>query len=753
MAEALAGREPGSLRLLITEKPSVARDVARALSRQEEKFANRGGFLEGQRHVITWAIGHLLELCEPQDYAPSLKAWRLDDLPILPAEFRLKPMPRTRSQLEVIEALLRSPAFSEVINGCDAGREGELIFRHLVEASEAEGLRIRRLWVSAMTDEAILEALEGLGDGTDYENLEAAARCRSESDWLVGINATRGMTKKCGGGILLSVGRVQTPTLAILAEREREIAAFVPEKYWEIEAVLGVPEGSYEGSWFSGEARDGRLSSEEAAQSVAGRVRGQPGRVEEVEAKRKSHLPPMLFDLTQLQRDMNRRYGFSASRTLSLAQDLYEKFKVITYPRTDSRFLSGKNIPLLGATLRAVGEVSDALGSAVGPLVGPDAGRLPITGRVVNDARIHDHHAIIPTLKAAAATKLKADHAKVFDAVARRFVAAFYPAAVVEDTSVVTAVAGETFRSRGRVVLERGWLAVEDAPWLTGGSRGAARAAADENGDGPAPPLPRLEQGMAVETIGVEVLAKETRPPARHTEASLLQVMETAGKLLDDDELQEAMKERGIGTPATRAAIIERLIDVEYLERDRRSLVATPKGLELIAAIPTRELVSPVLTGAWEAKLREVERGDLARSAFMRDIEGFVGRMVEDIKALDTEGLASRMRRNLGPCPRCHEGEIMEGPRSYYCSRGKAETPCDFYIWKTVAGRVLRPLEAAKLLADGRTFLLRGFRSRAGRRFSAFLTLTDEGVKFAFPERKDAQKGARRGAAGASEGS
>lgn len=765
VAEALAGRPDASLSLIIAEKPSVARDIARALARDEGKFKNGGGFLEGESHVITWSIGHLLELCEPQDYVPAQKAWRLDDLPILPGDFRLKPLPRTKPQLNVITSLLLSPAFGSVVNACDAGREGELIFRHLVEASGAPGLSIKRLWISAMTDEAIRDGLATLGDGSDYENLGAAARCRNESDWLVGINATRGMTKKCGGGVLLSVGRVQTPTLAILAEREREIAAFVPSKYWEIEADFTAPQGTYRGSWYSAGAHDGRLPDAAAAQEVAGRVTGQPGQVAEVDSKRKSHPHQLLYDLTQLQREMNRRYGFSASRTLSLAQDLYEKFKVITYPRTDSRFLSGRNIPLLGATLRAVAGVSAELEGLVAPVTA--LGRLPITGRMVNDARVRDHHAIIPTLKAAAGAKLKGDHARVFEAVARRFVAAFYPAAVVEDTTVVTAVAGETFKSQGRVVVEKGWLAVEEAFWLTGRSSGFA----DEEG-GSRAELPRLEEGTAVTTAGVEVLEKETRPPARYTESSLLQMMESAGKLLDDEELQEAMKERGIGTPATRAAIIERLIEVGYIERDRRSLVATPKGLELVSSIPTRELVSPVLTGQWEAKLREVERGELGRRAFMTDIQAFVTRMVDEVKAMEATGLAERMQRVVGKCPRCGDGDIIEGFRSYHCSRGKktrkgpateAQTaggaagteaaapenaaeatdgrpPCDFYVWKVVAGRPLRPLEAQKLLADGRTYLLRGFRSRAGRRFSAFLTLTDEGVKFAFPERKEGGK-------------
>lgn len=738
MAEALAGREPGSLTLVVAEKPSVARDIARALSRDGDKMKARQGFLEGETHVVTWAIGHLLELAEPEDYDPALKRWRLEDLPIVPEVFRLKPIARTKSQLDVVLALLRSPAFGHVVNACDAGREGELIFRHLMEAS-GSALPVRRLWISAMTDEAIREGFAGLGEGRDYEDLEAAARCRSESDWLVGINATRGMTRKCG--VLLSVGRVQTPTLAILAEREREIQAFVPEKYWEVEATFdslagsAAPPGSsdassrtYRGTWFGPEATDGRLRDRERAAAIAARVSGRAGTVESVERRRKNQAPPLLYDLTQLQRDMNRRHGFSASRTLSLAQDLYEKYKVITYPRTDSRFLGGKIIPLLAATMRAVAGVSEALAAAAAPLL--EAGKLPITGRQVNDSRVRDHHAIIPTLKAAQAAKLRGDHQKVFDAVARRFLAAFYPPAVLEDTTVVTAVEGETFRSRGRVVVERGWLAVEEAGWLTGSAGRADGEAAAEQ-----PDLPALEERQPVRALQAEVLDKETKPPPRYTEASLLQVMETAGKLVDDEELQEAMKERGIGTPATRAAIIERLIEVGYLDRDRRALVATPKGFELVAVIPTRDLVSPALTGQWEAKLRQVERGDLGRAEFMAEIQAFVARMVSEVRELNAEGLAARMQRNLGKCPKCG-ADVVENRKAYTCSRWKEG--CDFHVWKVIAGRLIRPLETAKLIAEGRTYLLRGFRSKAGRRFAAFLVLTDEGVKFAFPERKSA---------------
>jgi len=716
----LAGRPPGSLILVIAEKPSVARDIARALGRLGDKLGAGPGCLVGDRYVVTWAVGHLLELCEPEDYSPSLKRWRLEDLPIIPPAFRLRPVQRTASQLEVVLSLLRSPVFRKVVNACDAGREGELIFRHLMEAA-GSSLPVERLWVSAMTDEAILEGFAHLRDGREYERLEDAARCRSESDWLVGINATRGMTRKCG--VLLSVGRVQTPTLAILAEREREIQAFVPEKYWQVRATFRADPGQWTGMWLGPEGQEGRLPTEEAARGVAGRVDGRTGRVRSVDRQRRSQAPPLLHDLTQLQREMNRRYGFSAARTLSLAQDLYEKYKVITYPRTDSRFLSGKVLPLLRPTLAAVGEVSSELGRLVEPILAAE--RLHITGRLVNDQKVRDHHAIIPTLKAASASRLKGDHLKVFEAVARRLVASLYPAAVFEDTDVVTEVEGEAFRSRGRVVLEAGWLNVEG---------GQPVGVEGETGD----VLPPLTPGLACVATDVEVLAKETKPPPRYTEASLLQVMEGAGRLVDEEELQEALKERGIGTPATRAAIIERLIEVGYVERDRRSLVVTQKGLELVSVIPTRDLVSPALTGMWESKLRRVEDGSLARAEFMGEIRSFVERMVDEVKSMDAEGLAQRMRRTVGRCPRCG-AEVVAGPRAYSCSRWKEG--CGFYVWRTVAGRPLKPVEVTRLLEEGRTGLLRGFKSKAGRRFAAYLTLAESGITFAFPEKTGGGKG------------
>jgi len=714
--------------LVIAEKPSVARDIARALG----SFRRAQGYLESPDTIVTWAVGHLVELAEPEDYDPRYRVWRLEDLPILPSVFRLRPIARTRAQLEVIRRLLARPDVRVVVNACDAGREGELIFRYLMEAAAPpRPLEVRRLWLSALTEEAIREGFGRLRDGAELDRLAAAARCRSQGDWMVGINATRGMTRRAG--TLVSVGRVQTPTLALLVQREQAIESFVPRAYWVVEAnfePVAEPARAYRGRWFDPASGEDRVWDEAHAAALVGRVRGAAGSVERVEQEEVAEPPPLLFDLTQLQREMNRRHGFTAQKTLRLAQELYERDKAITYPRTDSRFLPGSLVPVVYRVMRALAEASQpAYREVAGVLLET---KLAFTGRVLNDKKVTDHHAIIPTPNARGASGLKGDHLRVYEAVARRFVAVFYPPAVIESTTVVTRTAGEAFRSRGRLIVSPGWLAVDES----------GRPGGDEEEQA----LPALEKGTPVRAEEVLPVEKATKPPPRYTEASLLQAMDTAGRLVDDEELQEAMKDKGLGTPATRAAIIERLIEVGYVERERRTLQPTAKGLELVASIPTRDLVSPALTGLWESRLRAVEAGGLSRREFMADIREFVGRLVRDIAALDAGGLKEKMRRVVGPCPRCGS-DVIEGRQAYACSTGKEN--CGFYLWKTVAGRRLRPGEAEAILSGKRTGLLRGFRSRTGRPFAAYLELGEDGsARFVFPERKPRAAGARGRTAG-----
>ncbi|MHB8171358.1 MAG: DNA topoisomerase III [Thermincolia bacterium] len=729
------------MKLIIAEKPSVARDIAKVLG----KFASRDGCLENQQYIITWAIGHLVELAQPEDYDSGLKLWSLGSLPIVPQEFRLQASRGTYKQFKVVKELLARRGLDEVINACDAGREGELIFRYIYQLASCK-LPIKRLWISSLTDEAILAGFQALRDGQQFEALAQAARCRSESDWLVGINGTRGFTKKCG--TLLSIGRVQTPTLAILVKREKEIQNFVSEPYWQVEAVFTTPEGKYKGLWFGkGKGQNGeRLDARQDAEVVAAKVKGQSGRVVIFEQKEQKQSPPLLFDLTELQREMNKRFGFAASKTLKVAQSLYEEVKLITYPRTDSRYISKDMVKTLPGILRkiGVGEYRDFCQDILGKE------KLLLTPKAVNDGKVTDHHAIIPTGKTPNLQGLSKDQLRVYDAVVRRFLANFFPSAVLQNTTVVTGVAGETFRTKQKVVMVPGWRAVY-----------GGETSEDEVLD-----FPPLAKGIEVTTVKAEVLEKETKPPNRYTEASLLSAMETAGKLVEDEELREAMKHGGLGTPATRAAIIERLIKVGYVERQKKNLIPTEKGIRLIQAIPVPELISPELTGSWEKKLAHIQQGTYTRTEFMKEITAFVRRIVEQVKTMgnvtipdgpakgkegagksegkDTTGGkgAPRERKSatrevatareagskqLGLCPRCG-GVIIQGKKGYGCSNWKQG--CDFVIWMEMAGKKLTLKQVQTLLDKKNTGLIKGFKAPNGTLFAASLVIKEGRVTF-----------------------
>src|ERR671938_629428 len=707
--------------LVIAEKPSVGRDLAAALP---GAFAKNEAYLESDDYVVTWAVGHLVELAQPEDYDEKLKKWRMADLPIVPDDFRLKPRDaKSQKQLNVIRKLLERDDVDRVINACDAGREGELIFAYIYESAGAKK-PVQRLWISSMTKQAIREGFERLRPGAQLEPLEAAARSRSEADWLVGMNATRAATirgRAWVGGVV-SLGRVQTPTLAMIVKREREIQAFVPEPYWVVRAAFQPP---YEGLWFEGD--ETRIKEGARADEIVERVSGKDGEVESVERKEQSERAPLLYDLTSLQRDANRRFGFSARRTLQAAQSLYEDKKAITYPRTSSRYLSGDMVPLLkptAETLEPIGEYAAAARFVLG------LDQLPLQ-RVVNDARVDDHHAIIPTDVEHDVGRFSPDERRIFDLVARRFLAVFHPPARYARTTIVTLVEGERFRTRGKVTLEAGWRAVY------GVESDEERKAQEEEGEGEGIELPELRQGQKVRCLTAASEAKETKPPPRYTEATLLSAMETAGKLVDDEELREAMKERGLGTPATRAETIETLIRREYVERAARELHPTPKGLQVITMLEAHPLTSPELTGGWEKRLADIEHGSGDREAFMKEIEGFTRSTVEQIAALDREKLRPE-RVELGPCPRCGE-TIRENSRAYGCTSWKSreEPGCGFVIWKRVAGRTITPEVARQLLEEGRTReVLSGFRSKGGKPFRARLVLNGEGkVEFEFPTR------------------
>jgi DNA topoisomerase III len=718
--------------LVIAEKPSVARDIVDALP---GSFDSNKEFYEGDEYVVTYAVGHLLELTPPEDYDERFKKWRMDDLPIIPKEFHVRPRDaKSKKQLNVIHKLLKRDDIDRVINACDAGREGELIFTHVYETSGVDK-PVERLWISSMTKQAIREGFEKLRPDQQLEPLRDAARSRSEADWLVGMNATRAATirgRAWVGGVV-SIGRVQTPTLALIVKREREIQAFVPEPYWLVHATF---DPRYEGLWFEGE--ETRLKDGKRAEEIVEKVKGKTGKVESVERKEQSERAPLLYDLTSLQRDANRRFGFSARRTLSAAQSLYEGKKAITYPRTNSRFLSGDLVPQLkptAGTLLPIPEYKDAARYVLG------LEQLPL-GRVVNDNKVDDHHAIIPTDIDHDLSSFSPDERRIFDLIARRFLAVFHPPARYARTTVITEVEQERFRTRGKVTLEAGWRGVY------GVEADETKQKQDEDAEGEGE-LPELKQGQEVKCVEAESEAKETKPPPRYTEATLLSAMETAGKFVDDEELREAMKERGLGTPATRAEIIETLIRREYIERVSKDLQPTPKGLQVVTMLEANPVTSPDLTGDWEKQLRDIEHGNGDRDAFINGIADFTKSTVEEIANLDKEKLRPE-RAELGLCPRCgaETGEIIrENAKAYGCTSWKSreEPGCGFVIWKRVAGRTLTPEIARQLLEEGRTReVLSGFRSRAGRPFRARLVMDKDGkVEFEFPvsRKRQAEEG------------
>ncbi len=694
--------------VIICEKPSVARDVAAALYGKAAKKS--GDFYEGPGGVVAFAVGHLLEQVDPDQYDARFKKWRYEDLPIIPDEFRYTARDaRSGKQLAALHRVMAAKDVDLLVNACDAGREGELIFKLILQTAPARArtLPVKRAWFSSMTAKAIREAFEHLRDDEQMRPLEEAARARSEADWLVGMNATRAATTRAGSARkVLSIGRVQTPTLALIVSRDLTIDAFVPEDYWEVEADFHTAAGAgYAGMWHEGSTT--RMTSAERAAQVADAVRGRPATVESLETKPQVEQPPLLYDLTTLQREANSRFGFSAQRTLSAAQALYDQHKLLTYPRTSSRYLSTDLIPQLPSTVSAVGAAAPAYASAARYVLGLD--RLPL-GRVVNDQRVGDHHAIIPTEGDHDVAGLSRDEARIYDMVARRFLAVFHPPARFERTVVETRCEGHLFRSRGKVMLEAGWRAVygeeADADRRARRTEEAGEAGREGGEDAEREQtLPALTTGEAVSCVEAESLAKRTKPPARYSEGTLLRAMETAGKLVEDDEAAEAMKDAGLGTPATRAATIERLVDAGYIEREGRSLRATEKGVGLVTMLGDHDLTKPELTGRWEQRLNRIERGEERHDDFRRDVEGFSREVVAWFADKERDDLRVE-RRVLAPCPTpgC-EGHIVEYPKSYGCDsyRGKDDPGCGYTLWKTNNGRTLTLEEAQEHIAAGRS--------------------------------------------------
>jgi len=717
------------MRLVVAEKPSVGRDIARVLGADRK---GKDGSLVGEGWTVTWALGHLAELAPPDAYGEEYKKWRLETLPILPERFEVRANAKTRGQFGAVKALMRDPSVTEVVNACDAGREGELIFAYLYQLSGCDK-PVRRLWISSLTPEAIGEGLASLRDGRRMKPLEEAARSRGEADWIVGMNATRAYSVRFGRpGNVLSVGRVQTPTLKLIVDREREIEDFKPEKFWTVYARFAREGVTYDGVWFKN--KQNRLKEKEAAERIAEKARGGTGVVKKAEKKTASEKPPLLYDLTELQRNANAKFGFTADRTLRAAQALYEEKKLITYPRTSSRYLTKDMVGTLEKRVEAAGALPELSPFAEKLL---ELDELPVSKRVVDDSKVTDHHAIVLTNKKLSG-ELPLDEAKVYDLVARRYLAVFFPAARFENTTVVTEVRGETFLSRGRVVLEAGWRALY--PDGVGGKK-----------EKEPPVLPPVEVGQEWAVAKVAVKEGETKPPPRYSESALLGAMETAGRFVEDEELRQAMKDSGLGTPATRAATIERLIKVGYLARDKKVLVPTEKGRAAIGLLGDSPIVSPELTARWEERLAKMERGAEARPDFMSDIRAFATALVEEARNKEGEKVAApakaRAKRHagtgsnggavsaepLGSCPKCG-APVVETKKAYGCSAWK--DGCKFAIWKNVSGKRLSQSQAKQLLTRGRTNELKGFRSKAGKPYSAALRLDgDHRVRLEFERR------------------
>ena len=693
-----------SKQLIIAEKPSVAQDIARALG----GFAKQGEYFESDDYVLSSAIGHLLELTVPEEYEVKRGKWSFAHLPVIPPHFALNPIEKTEDRLKLLARLIKRKDVGGLINACDAGREGELIFRYLVQHAKTDK-PVRRLWLQSMTQTAIREGFAHLRTDKEMRPLADAARCRSEADWLIGINGTRAMTafnSQEGGFHKTPVGRVQTPTLAILVEREERIRAFRPRDYWEVEGEFAAVSGIYRGRWFDEKfarsddehAKAERLWDAKKAEALRKKCLGKHGTVEE-ESKPTTQLSPLLFDLTSLQRDANGRFGFSAKTTLALAQALYERHKVLTYPRTDSRYLPEDYI----------GTVKETLKSFSGTPYAAFAGQILKGGwvhpnkRIFNNAKVSDHFAIIPT--GAAPKNLSEAEQKLYDLVTKRFLAIFFPAAEYNVTTRITRVEGEAFKSEGKVLVTPGWLAIYGK---------------EAQGEDETPSLVPIKPKERIWANDVEVKANQTKPPARFTEATLLTAMEGAGKLVDDEELREAMSARGLGTPATRAATIEGLIQEEYVHRNGRELQPTAKAFSLMVALSTLgvdELHSPELTGHWEYKLKQMEQGELERDEFMDHIVEQTREMVDRIKHGEIpEEVFSTLST---PCPKCG-GVMQENYKKFQCKK------CDYALWKVVAGRQYEPEEVDELLAKGVVGPLQGFRSKMGRSFAAMIRLNAE---------------------------
>jgi DNA topoisomerase-3 len=749
-AEQPVSMDTMSKSLIIAEKPSVAQDIVRALTPTAGKFDKHDEYFESEGYIVTSAVGHLLEIKAPEEFDVKRGKWSFAHLPVIPPHFDLNPIDKSKGRLNAIVKLVKRKDVSELINACDAGREGELIFRLIQQHSKSKH-PVRRLWLQSMTPAAIRDGFDNLRRDEDLRGLAEAARSRSEADWLVGINGTRAMTafnSRDGGFFLTTVGRVQTPTLSIVVEREEKIRKHVARDYWEVKASFAAQAGEYEGKWFDpkwkknpedAEQRADRIWNEADAQAIAQACRGEPASVSE-ESKPSTQSAPGLYDLTTLQREANSRLGFSAKTTLSIAQALYEKHKVLTYPRTDSKALPEDYVDVVKQTMKMI-STEDMPGPlralAAHAKTAIKEGYVKPNKRIFDNAKVSDHFAIIPTLQAP--KSLTEIEAKLYDMVVKRFLAVFFPPAefmVTTRISTVNVAAQEhRFQTNGKVMVKPGWLAVY------------GREAQEDDAN-----LVAVAPGEVVRTESVAVNPQRTKPPARYTEATLLSAMEGAGKLIDDDELREAMQEKGLGTPATRAAIIEGLIYEKYMHREGRELVPGAKAFQLMTllrGLGVEDLTKPELTGNWEYQLAEMEKGRLQRDTFMAEIAAMAERIVKKAKEYDRDTIPGDYATLKVPCPNCG-GVVKENYRRFACTgKSGSEEGCGFSISKIPGSRSFELDEVEQFIANKKIGPLEGFRSKAGWPFTAELKLVfDDDIgnwKLEFDFGEDAKQGAGDG--------
>ena len=730
--------------LVIAEKPSVAQDIVRALTPVAGKFDKFDEHFENDQYVVTSAVGHLLEIQAPEEFDVKRGKWSFANLPVIPPYFDLKPMDKTKTRLNAVVKQAKRKDVDQLINACDAGREGELIFRLIEQyagGAKPLGKPVNRLWLQSMTPQAIRDGFNALRSNAQMLPLADAARCRSEADWLVGINGTRAMTafnSRDGGFFLTTVGRVQTPTLSVVVEREEKIRKFISRDYWEIHASFAAQAGDYPAKWFDpkwkkaaanaaagneeadAELKADRVWSQREAQAIADAVRYSEASVTE-ESKPTTQVSPLLFDLTSLQREANGKFGFSAKTTLSIAQSLYERHKALTYPRTDSRALPEDYVPVVKQTF-------EMLSNSAMPHLAPHASTalagnyIRPSKRIFDNAKVSDHFAIIPTLQAPSG--LSETEQKIYDLVVRRFMAVFFPAAEYQITTRISTAVGHSFKTEGKVLVKPGWLAIY-------GKEAAAEQ--PENGDKSAGNLVPVQPGEQVKAQAVDPKALKTRPPARYSEATLLGAMEGAGKTVEDDELREAMQEKGLGTPATRSSIIEGLISEAYMLREGRELIPTAKAFQLMTllrGLDVQELTKAELTGEWEYKLAQMEQGKLSRDSFMAEIAAMTERMVKKAKEYDRDTVPGDFATLSSPCPNCG-GIVKENYRRYSCTGlSGSEDGCGFSFGKTPAGRTFEVAEVEQFLRERKIGPLSGFRSKAGWPFVAEMVIKfDEETK------------------------